>query len=350
MRNTKNTIKISKAKLILAFALILVLIAIAWNRTLLHYGWKQLNGQLEVIMNTAPVDDALLDPNFPDSLKNKLALTKRIREFAVAEIGLAQTDNYSTVYDQKGRDLLWNVSACEPFKLVPYEWNFPFLGAMPYKGFFDLEDAKKERDQLKALGYDTRIRAVGGWSTLGILSDPILSKMLERGEGQLAEVIFHELTHATLFVKGEVTFNENLASFIGERAAIQFLSAEFGLASEPLRIYQIELQDEKKFIHHILAGTKQLDSLYKSMPDTLAISIKDTLKQTLIKRIATSFDTISFESPRYAGLFAQALPNNAYFMSFSRYHSQEDTLQQLYAQSHYDLKTMIETLKKQHGK
>lgn len=36
------------------------------------------------------------------------------------------------------------------------------------------------------------------------------------------------MTHATLYVPGEVDFNENLASFIGEEGAKRFLNAHFG--------------------------------------------------------------------------------------------------------------------------
>jgi len=141
----------------------------------------------------------LNDPEFPDSLKSKLIIAQKARTYAIKSLGLNQSNNYTKMFDQKGEVLLWNLSACEPYELKPYQWSFPFLGKMPYKGYFKIEEAKKEQEILDSLGYDTRIRPVGGWSTLGILNDPILSNMLRRSDGALADIIIHELTHANNF-------------------------------------------------------------------------------------------------------------------------------------------------------
>ena len=328
----------------------LLLVAIAFNWKLLVYGYYQLKGQLEVIRNVRSVEEVLNDPLFPDSLKTKLKLVQTVRAYAVTELGLINNDNYTTVYDQKGKDILWNLSASEPFKLEAYEWYFPFLGHMPYKGFFSLDDAKREREELIKKGYDTRIRTVGGWSTLGILKDPILSRMLERSEGQLAEVIIHELTHSTLFVEDEVTFNENLASFIGEQGAALFLADHYGDSSEEIRRYQRELWEEKKFTRLILSGAKKLDSLYSTFTDSTDPDFKFNAKKELIYRITQSVDTIDFIDPRYTHIFDQAQPNNAYFMSFMTYHSQEDTLNSIYEKYDRNIKRMIEGFKAQYGK
>ena len=83
--------------------------------------------------------------------------------------------------------------------------------------------ADKEMELLKEAGYDVGMRTVGGWSTLGWFKDPILSNMLNRSYGDLANLIIHELVHATIFVKDSVEFNENLASFIGDQGAKLFL-------------------------------------------------------------------------------------------------------------------------------
>ena len=45
------------------------------------------------------------------------------------------------------------------------------------------------------MGYDTKIDEVNAWSTLGWFKDPILSSMLNRSAGSLAELIIHELSH-----------------------------------------------------------------------------------------------------------------------------------------------------------
>ncbi len=96
---------------------------------------------------------------------------------------------------------------------------------MPYKGFFNQKLAFELKDELEKEGYDVIVRNPGGWSTLGWFTDPILSKMLNRSEGDLANLIIHEMVHSTIFVKDSVEFNENLATFIGDRGAEKFLDS-----------------------------------------------------------------------------------------------------------------------------
>jgi predicted aminopeptidase len=75
-----------------------------------------------------------------------------IRVFAVTELGLKDTKNY-TGYVTIDRDYLAAVvSACDPDSFNTYEWRFPVVGRMPYKGFFDTEDARAEAAKLKKKG------------------------------------------------------------------------------------------------------------------------------------------------------------------------------------------------------
>ncbi len=335
-----------KKKILLA-TLAIIIVLVLFNVQLIHYGIYQGLGQLKVIWNAQPVSEILDDKDQPDSLKAKLKYTLDVRQFAINELGLHNSDNYTTYYDQGGKPILWNVTASEAYELKPYLWKFPILGSVPYKGFFDLAKAIKERDKLKEMGYDSRIRVVSGWSTLGILKDPILSNMLDRGEGQLAEVIIHELVHSTIFIKNEIVFNENLASFLGEEAAQIFLAEYFGDSSKQLEAYKNELEDSKSFKKYLFAGTKQLDSLYEVMkgkPD----SLKSIKKHQFISSIAKAIDTVSFHQGKYYQIFDKALPNNAYFMSFMRYHSKEDSLRTALKQFDGNIVNMIDALKTQY--
>ena len=158
----------------------LFVLALLFNWDILSYGIRQAQGQLRITFNTLPVETILNDTLFPDSLKQKIKIVQQARVFAFQELGLTPSENYTTFYDQKGEVALWNLSASKAYMLEPKLWSFPILGSFPYKGFFDLERAKQERDELIDQGYDARIRPVGGWSTLGWTTDPILSNMLER--------------------------------------------------------------------------------------------------------------------------------------------------------------------------
>src|SRR5688572_21527816 len=227
--------KVLKRISLAMLALLIVLTIVYWD--LVVYGIRQAKGQFTIIYRARPVEEVLADPNFPDSLKQKLVLINEVRKFAIDSLGLKDTKNYKTLYDQKGEEIMWVVTASEPFRLKAKEWTFPVLGSVPYKGFFKKELALELREDLQKEGWDVSIRNPGGWSTLGWFTDPILSKMLERNEGDLANLIIHEMSHSTIFIKDSINFNENLASFIGDRGAENFLQFKYGKSSVEYETY-----------------------------------------------------------------------------------------------------------------
>ncbi|WP_436515107.1 aminopeptidase [Ekhidna sp. To15] len=325
-----------------------VILLLVFNWNLVVYGWTQAKGQLSITFNTRSVETILSDSLVADSIKLKIRIVQEARQFSFNELGLSRSDNYTTYYDQGGEVALWNLSASRAYLLEPKLWSFPLLGSFPYKGFFDLEKAKKEMKELKEEGYDTRIRSVGGWSTLGWTTDPILSNMLNRKEGALAELIIHELTHSTLFVKDNIEFNENLASFIGEKGAVRFLNEKYGDNSYPYFDYILAEEDSRTFRNQMLLATQKLDSMYSfivNQPD----SIKAIQKHIMIDKITSSIDTLHFHDPRYLDIFKSGRPNNAYFMSYLRYYSAKDSLEKILSNEYQsDLKSFIKGMKEYH--
>lgn len=315
--------KITKRLLLVFLTIIAILVVIYWD--LVSYGIRQGKGQLDIVWNARPVAEFLSDPAFPDSLKRKLQLIDEVRKFAIDSLGLKDTENYKTLYDQKGEEIMWVVTACEPFRLEAKQWSFPVVGSVPYKGFFNKEKALALRDELEKEGWDVSIRNPGGWSTLGWFTDPILSKMLERGEGDLANLIIHEMSHSTIFVKDSIDFNENLATFIGDRGAEKFLISKYGSNSKEYLSYINEDVDYLAYVNHMLRGTASLDSLYATMKESDPFEQKKKLKENMIRGIISSLDTLtlSITSPKPSARFKTRLPNNAYFMNFRRYQAKQ---------------------------
>ena len=330
-------------KIIFGFILVLAILII-WNWSLLVYGINQGIGQLNIVRNAKPVEEFLSDPQFPDSLKAKLRLIDDVRKFAIDSLGLKDTDNYKTLYDQKGEELMWVVTACEPFELKPKEWIFPVIGSVPYKGYFDKEKARTERDQLEKEGWDVSVMNPGGWSTLGWFTDPILSGMLTRSEGDLAGLIIHEMVHATFFVKDSVELNENLASFIADTTAYDFLKWKFGADSKEYKTYLYEDQDYRRYYPHVLRGTKMLDSLYGAMKND-PVEVKKQKKEDAIRRIVNTMDTLTLHASRKPSQrYQKKLPNNTYFMSYRRYQSKQLFFKQELDKDHSgDILRMIKT-------
>jgi predicted aminopeptidase len=317
----RTIIKRSLAGLVIAFV---VLIVIFWD--LLSYAARQGYGQFRIIWNARPVEEFLTDPEFPDSLKARLNFIAEVRRYSVDSLGLKDTENYKTMFDQRGKEIMWVVMACEKFHLKPKEWEFPIVGAVPYKGFFDEKRANDLKQELEKEGWDVVVRNPGGWSTLGWFTDPILSKMLNRSEGDLANLIIHEMSHATIFVKDSVDFNENLATFIGDRGTEKFLIYKYGEHSKEYTTYMEEDKDYLKFVDHMLRGARALDSLYNSMDSADLLEEKLDAKEKVIRRIISTLDTLSLTlTSTPSKRFRSELPNNAYFMNFRQYQSKQDT-------------------------
>lgn len=330
-------------KKIILVLLLVVLVLVVWYWPLITYGVGQGLGQLKIIREARPVEEFLDDPQFPDSLKSRLQLIQAARRFAIDSLGLHDTENYTTLYDQKGEEIMWVVIACEPFRLQEKRWEFPVIGSVPYKGFFDKEKAMKLRESLESEGLDVGIRNPDGWSTLGWFTDPILSGMLYRSEGDLASLIIHEMVHATIYVKDSSDFNENLASFIGDRGAELFLLRTLGDSSKQYQEYTHQDGNYRKVVDHMLRGTQKLDSVYQTMTPEESLESKKQRKEQFIRRIVEAFDTVTFSyGRRKSNRFARRLPNNTYFMSFRTYESKHDYMLDAWnTQFGKDLKKMI---------
>ena len=279
---------IKKIGVALAAILIIVLIG---QRELVSYGIMQANGQIKVLWNARPIEELLADPEVSDSLKQKVRLVQEVKQIAVDSLGVAPSGSYRSVYDQQGKPILWVITATEPFSLKDREWKFPLLGTFSYKGFFNLQKALEEKQELTNKGLDTGIRTVSAGSTLGFCDDPILSQLLFRSDGQVANTIIHELTHGTSFVKDSLRLNENIATFIGNEGAEAFLAHKYGADSEKVVEYRQYLQDRKKYIDHMLRGTNQLDSLYQELTEDMAYQTKAKKKERLIRTIVNAADT-----------------------------------------------------------
>ena len=319
----------------------------------IFYGIEQGLGQLHIVRNAIPVNQVLADSLFPDSLKQRLVLLQQIRQFAMDTLQLNNSDNYTTVYDQKGEPIVWIVYASEKYRVKPYLWKFPVIGAVPYKGFFKKSKAETEFKKLEKKGFDVRLGTVQAWSTLGYFKDPVLTGMLERDEGALAELIIHELTHSTIYVKSNPELNENLASYVGKIGAIEYLTSKYGKNSTELKIYVQKQRDNDKFAMHIVRGAHQLDSLYKTFPENLAHTKKDSIKEAAINLVIQTLDTINFERYQIKSILKtkRFVPNNAFFCSYITYHNKNLIFEQEYYQK-FDgnFATYLSYLKQKYGK
>ena len=143
-----------------------------------------------------------------------------------------------------------------------YHWNFPITGKVTYKSFFTKEGALKEKRFLEGKGYDTFVQQAGAYSTLGWLKDPIFSSMLRWDEATLANLILHEMTHTTIYFKGQTDFNEQMATFVGNRGAIDFLTEKYGKGSIEVFEAIYNQEDDLLFSRWIDQACQRLSNFY----------------------------------------------------------------------------------------
>jgi predicted aminopeptidase len=187
----------------------------------LRAAWEEAR----ILARRRPIADILNDTAVEAETRAKLELVVQARGFAARELKLQVGDSY-TSFSDIGRDTLALVLSASPVdQLAAYTWWFPIVGRVPYKGFFSLEAAEKERRKLESRHYDTYLRTTSAFSTLGWLPDPLLSTVLRQDSVGLVETVIHEVTHNTLFVAGQVKFNESFANFVGSVGAIEFFCA-----------------------------------------------------------------------------------------------------------------------------
>jgi len=171
--------------------------------------------------------------------------------------------------------------------------------------------------------------------------------MLHDEEAGFAELLIHELTHGTLFVKDSVRFNENLATFIGIKGTELYLTAKYGVGNVNLINYQKAWEDRNKLSEHILRGAVFLDSLYKAMDNELPVESKRTSKENAIEKIITTIDTLNLnDKQKYIDYFLEFKPNNTFFMSYLRYRGDLKVLEEELINNYDgDIKKMLDDYK-----
>jgi len=261
-----------------------------------------------------PVDRLIADPQTKPDLRRRLELSKRILAFARDHLNMPAGGAYSLYADLDRPHLVWVVHAAPELSLDAKSWWYPVIGRQTYRGYFQEKQAMTEKAHLERQGYETWSDGVDAFSTLGVFRDPLLSTFIQRDEMDLAELLFHELTHRQYHIAGNTRFNEGLAEAVARESVRRYYKAT-GRPKE-VAYYELRLKRLGQARAAIDATVTDLKKLYAShLPD----ETKRQRKVAEIARLKTRLRSLRGEWGGGLTSWINDPINNARLDSFTTY-------------------------------
>jgi predicted aminopeptidase len=286
------------------------------------YYARAVTGHLELLQAARPVPQVLDDPATSAVLKERLALSQRIRDFAVTALGEPDNASYRRYADLHRPAAVWNVVAAPELSLVPKTWCFWVVGCVGYRGYYQQAGADALAAELRAEGLDVAVYPVPAYSTLGRLptggwfADPLLNTFIGYPEGELARLIFHELAHQVAFAPGDTLFNESFASTVEKIGAERWLAER---ADAPARAEYERVESRRADFRALTARYR--DELARLYTSGASDADKRAGKAAVLARLRA--DYAALKATRWGGYagyddwFARA--NNAAFGVLASY-------------------------------
>ncbi|MBK7844749.1 MAG: aminopeptidase [Bdellovibrionales bacterium] len=281
------------------------------------YYMKSAYNQAKILNARVSIDKALENQTLNENTKHKLRLALDARQFSEQNLGLKATQNYTTFADIGRPYVSWIVHASPAFELKHHLWKFPIVGSLPYKGFFSEEEAKQEAQIFSDQNFDTYVRGVTAYSTLGWFEDPILNTMMNYSDHDLVNLIIHETVHTTLYIKSQAEFNEQLASFIGNIGTELFYRAKEGSNSQTLELISRQSHDEKIFSDFISQEIDELTKWYQTQQSSLNTDAKKIRLEQINERFKSNI--LPKMKTAHFRFFSQQELNNAKLLALKTY-------------------------------
>ena len=214
---------------------------------------------------------------------------------------------------------------------------FPVVGCVGYRGYYDRARADAEGATLRARGLEVDVYAVPAYSTLGKLDwlggDPLLNTFIAWPEGELARLVFHELSHQVAYAEGDTTFNESFATTVERLGVQRWLAAH---ANDTARGDYAALDARREDFRALTARYREpLQALYAS---TLPDAEKRQGKAALMAALRADHARLKTERwggfAGYDGWFERA--NNASLGVLAAYNEQVGDFERLFARQGRD--------------
>ena len=224
------------------------------------YYAQAVRGQMSLMWKRQPIEEVLQDKSIDSDLRAQLAQVLEIRDFASSELGLPDNGSYRSYADVGRPYVVWNVFATPEFSVDPQTWCFIVVGCVSYRGYFREDRAEQFAADLEEDGKDVYVAGVTAYSTLGKFSDPVISSMMRWDDVQLVGVLFHELAHQVLYVKGDTGFNEAFATAVEEFGVLRWLESRGQV--DDIAAYRKSRQLRQDLMSLVADARVELDDLY----------------------------------------------------------------------------------------
>lgn len=257
-----------------------------------------------------------LASDLDEGIREKLLVVDELKAFAKEHIGFTSLKNYSSYVQLDRPYVSYIVSASPKDRIEPHLWWFPIVGHVPYKGYFNLKSAQKEQARLETKNLDAYLRGVSAYSTLGWFRDPVLSSMTQMPLHHFVNILFHELTHANLYIKSSVQFNEKVATFLGDRATEEFFIHKEGQDSPTVKRIRAETKDTLIFSNFMKEQTERLQQWYADNPEPTEEQRQERF--SAIRRAFAEETLPQMHTDMYRG-FTEAKINNALLQQYLIY-------------------------------
>jgi predicted aminopeptidase len=297
-------------------AALLLVVASAAGCSSVGYYFQAVNGQMELARKARPIPDVISDPGTTAELKARLGQITQMRDFASQELHLPNNGSYRRYADIGRPFVVWNVFAAPEFSVKARQWCFPFAGCVDYKGYFSKSGAEQLAGESRAQHYDVFVGGVPAYSTLGWFDDPVLNTFVRYPDAEIAGLMFHELAHQLLYVKGDSTFNESFAVTV-ERTGVERWLAAYGTEAQQRELVQ-ERSRHQAFVELVVKYRARLEELYGERLDPEAMRAR---KQEILSQMVAEYGRLRQSWGGFAGYdgwFEQPL-NNAQLASVAIY-------------------------------
>ena len=322
---------------LLAFVIVLIM----QGCTTISYYAQSIAGGYKVLADREPISEVLQDPEVSQTVKDKLQAVLQIREFASQEMALPDNDSYRTYVDLKRPYAVWNVFAAPEFSMEMKEWCFLFVGCVRYRGYFDEQDAQQYAGELRQQGLDVYVTGIAAYSTIGWFDDPVLNTIIERDKIRLAGLIFHELSHQVVFIKGDTAFNEGFSVAVELEGVKRWLAHQG--SPELLEKYQLRKSRHKQFVDLVTSTKDRLEALYDSQQEPDAMRQQ---KAQVIEDMQNRYQQLKDGWDGYEGYdrwFSRPI-NNAQIAAVTTYRDYVPAFQNLLAKHKHDMKAFFQAV------